>query len=62
MFVTAAVLFGIVWLLGVIGVYDLGARKHVPLLYSVICLLVVFFKTIRLRDAGIAPRRSPSNE
>src|SRR5687767_10975460 len=54
MFLTAALVFGILWLLGLLGVYDLGVRTHVLLLYSVLCLLLAIFEAFRGKDAGKA--------
>jgi hypothetical protein len=63
MLLRAAFVLGILWLLGLVGVYDLGERTHVLLLYSVLCLLLAIFEAFRARDAGKARAHgSPSNE
>ena len=63
MLLATAFVLGILWLLGLVGVYDLGVRTHVLLLYSVLCLLLAIFEAFRARDAGKARAHgSPSNE
>jgi len=51
-----ALLLLFVWLLGVLGVYDVGTLVHVPLLVGPMLLLLAFLKA---RDA--AQGRGPSS-
>jgi Family of unknown function (DUF5670) len=52
MFLKAAVVLLVAWLLGVIGVYKIGDLAHVLLLVGLMLLLVAF---LRAREAA-APR------
>ena len=40
----AALLLLLVWLLGVVGAYDVGSLVHVPLLVGLMLLLLAFLK------------------
>jgi len=51
-----ALLLLFVWLLGVLGVYDVGTLVHVPLLVGLMLLLLAFLKA---RDA--AEGRGPNS-
>jgi hypothetical protein len=49
----AAILLLLGWLLGVVGVYDVGSLVHVPLLVGLMFLLLAFLKA---RDAAASDR------
>ena len=52
-FLKAALLLLFIWLLGVVGVYDVGRLVHVPLLVGLMLLLLAFLKA---RDAAASDR------
>jgi uncharacterized protein DUF5670 len=48
-----------IWLLGVLGVYDVGELVHIPLLAGLMLLPIAF---MRARDAALRDDGEPSRE
>jgi hypothetical protein len=59
MLLTAACLLLIAWLLGIVGLYDIGTFVHVLLLVGLMLLMLGMLKA---RDAATRARTDPSGK
>ena len=59
MLLTAACLLLIAWLLGIVGVYDIGSFVHVLLLVGLMLLMLGMLKA---RDAATRARTDPGGK